>query len=254
MIKAFLSHSSKDKKSYVDIVANWLGKNDIVYDSVTFEHGEETLNEILKDLNQTELFVIFISNNSLESNWVQKEITEAKSKYDDGKIQKIFPIIIDNEITYHDERIPDWLRTYNLKPIRRAKVAARRIQQKLRELSWIKHPQLKKRQQIFIGRNDKLEEFEERIHDFEKNKPTAIMVSGLSGVGRRTFLHKALNKTNIIEPSYKASCIYLDKNVSIEDFILKLNDLGLVDLEDKIAIANYKINPRKENYSWADYV
>ena len=32
MIRAFLSHSSKDKDSYVEIIANYLGKENIVYD------------------------------------------------------------------------------------------------------------------------------------------------------------------------------------------------------------------------------
>ncbi|MCW9026705.1 MAG: hypothetical protein OQJ77_05255, partial [Thiovulaceae bacterium] len=123
---------------------------------------------------------------------------------------------------------------YNLKPIKRAQVAARRIHNKLRELSWSKHPELKKRQNIFVGRNDKQEEFEERIHDFEREKPTVIIASGISGVGRRSFLHRALFKTNITDCPYKPSAIILDRNVSIEDFILKLNDLGLVDLGDDV--------------------
>lgn len=41
MIKAFLSHSSKDKNSYVRNVANWLNKDNIVYDEYTFEEGEK---------------------------------------------------------------------------------------------------------------------------------------------------------------------------------------------------------------------
>ncbi len=42
MIKAFLSHSlSKDKEHYVRNVANWLGKENIIYDEFTFEEGEK---------------------------------------------------------------------------------------------------------------------------------------------------------------------------------------------------------------------
>src|SRR5690606_2028726 len=82
--------------------------------------------------------------------------------------------------------------------------------------------------------NDHQESFEERIHDFDKEKPTTIMVSGFPGVGRRTFLHRALYKTNVTECSNKPSSILLDRNVSIEDFILKINDLGLIDLDKEI--------------------
>ena len=124
MIKAFLSHSSKDKESYVRNVANWLGKENIVYDEFTFEEGEKTLDQIMDGLGESELFVLFISDNALKSKWVKKEITESKRLHDSGKILKILPIIIDNSINHEDKRIPKWLRDdYNLQPIMRAKTA-----------------------------------------------------------------------------------------------------------------------------------
>lgn len=123
MIKAFLSHSSKDKEHYVRNVANWLGKENIIYDEFTFEEGEKTLDQIMEGLGESELFVLFISNSALESEWVKKEITESKKLLDEGKILKIFPIIIDNSINHEDQRIPDWLRKdYNLQPITRARL------------------------------------------------------------------------------------------------------------------------------------
>lgn len=235
MIKAFLSHSSEDKESYIRSVAKWLGKDNVEYDEFTFEEGEISLDEILKGIDRSSLFVIFLSKAALSSDWVKKEIVEAKIRFDDGDLKKIFPIIIDDDLTYEDDRIPDWLKdNYNLKPIKRAQVSAKRIHNKLRELSWAKHPQLRKRNTIFVGRNDHQESFEERVHDFDKEKPTTIIVSGFSGTGRRTFLHRALYKTNITECSNKPSSILLDRNVSIEDFILKINDLGLIDLQDHV--------------------
>ncbi|HFD33230.1 MAG TPA: TIR domain-containing protein [Gammaproteobacteria bacterium] len=246
MIKAFLSHSSKDKDYYVRKVANWLGKDNIIYDEFTFEEGEKPLDEIIKGLEQTEIFVLFLSENALKSDWVIKEICEAKIKLESNDIDKFFPIIIEDGLTYDDPRIPQWLRdNYNLKPIKRAEVAARRIHKKLRELSWSKHPELKKRQNIFVGRNDKQEEFEERIHDFDREKPTVIIASGVSGVGRRTFLSRALFKTNITDSRHKPSAIILDRNVSIEDFILKLNDLGLIDIgKDVLSLASKTIDEK----------
>ena len=80
MIKAFLSHSSTDKENYVRIVAKKLGKQNIHYDEFTFEEGEKTITEIFKGIDQSELFVFFISNESLNSAWVKKEIFTAKNK------------------------------------------------------------------------------------------------------------------------------------------------------------------------------
>jgi len=235
MIRAFLSHSSKDKESYVRQVAKWLGKDNIIYDEFTFEEGGDTLEEILNGLGKTDLFVLFLSSNALNSDWVIREIVEAKRRFNESTIAKIYPIIIEDGLTYQDERIPDWLKeNFVLKPIKTAQVAARRIHNKLRELSWAKHPEAEKKQNLFVGRNSKLEEFEERMHDFGKTKPIAIFASGFSGVGRRTFLHRALHKTNLTELSYKPSAIFLDRSSLIEDFILKLNDLGLVDISDAI--------------------
>jgi hypothetical protein len=99
MIRAFLSHSSSDKEGYVRNVAKWLQKDNIIYDEFTFEEGEQAFDEIIKGLNKTELFVLFLSNSALESKWVQKEILEAKNLFDANQISKIFPIIIEDGIT-----------------------------------------------------------------------------------------------------------------------------------------------------------
>lgn len=247
-MRAFLSHSSKDKTHYVERVADWLGKDNIHYDAWTFEEGERPLDEILRGLDRADIFVIFLSSSALSSEWVIREIVEAENRLEASLIEKVFPIIIEDGLTYEDERIPDWLRdNYNVKPIKRPYVAARRIHNKLRELSWSRHPELKKRQEIFVGRNDKQEEFEVRIHDFDKIKPTVIIASGLPGVGRRTFLQRALNKTNISRSTHNSSAIVLDRNVSIEDFIFKLNDLGLVDLDgDILSLSDASIKAKAE--------
>ena len=61
MVRCFLSHSSKDKKSYVEIVAKHLGFHNCVYDDFTFEEGMQPLEEILKWLDKSDIFVIFLS-------------------------------------------------------------------------------------------------------------------------------------------------------------------------------------------------
>lgn len=248
MIKAFLSHSSKDKESYVRIVANKLKKDmDIIYDEYTFEAGNRTLDEIMKGLDKTELFVLFISENSLQSEWVKKEVLVATDKLG-GRLKQFYPIIIDKKITFEDKRIPEWLqKEYNLKYVSKPTVAAKRIEQKLREISLEKHPKLKKKNNLCIGRNKILDEFEERLDNFEMDKPKCIIATGFLSIGRRTFLKHALEKTDIIEQYYNPNSIYLDTNDSIEDFILKLNDLGFINVNSKLTnllskSQEYKIN------------
>ena len=247
MAKAFLSHSSADKKSYVEIVAKKLRKQDVVYDSFTFEEGERNLDEILKGLDDTDLFVFFISDNALKSPWVQRELLEAESRLSKN-IRKVYPIIIDDKITYKDTRIPQWLREqYNLKLITKTTIAAQRINYRLREISFEKNQDIISNDDNFVGRTDKLREFEQRIYDFDKNKPATIFVSGLSGVGRRTFIKQALCKTNIMDKYFKPLEIILEKDISIEDFILKLNDLGLMDFVDTElhSLSNYTMEEKQ---------
>ena len=240
MIKAFLSHSSNDKDKYVRIVADKLlnkmniVSENIIYDEYTFEIGNKTLSEIMNNLKKTELFVFFISNDSLNSIWVKTEVLTAQEKI--GKrLKQFYPIIIDENITYKDERIPEWLKKeYNLKYVSKPTVAAKRIEQKLREISLEKHPKLKKKNNLCIGRNKILDEFEERIDDFELNKPKCIIASGFLSIGRRTFLKYALGKTDIIDQYYTPNTIYLDTNDSIEDFIFKINDLGFLNIDEKL--------------------
>ena len=249
MIKSFLSHSSKDKKSYVEIVAKKLGTNNCVYDAFTFEEGMQPLDEIVKRIGESKLFVIFISESALQSEWVNIEITNAKKELDRKNINRIFPIIIDENIQYSDKRIPQWLRDeYNLKYVSRPVVAARRILQRLREISWNSHPNLKEKRKIFVGRNTLINSFEERIDDFAKVNPSCIIASGLQSIGRRSLLEHCITKTNICDESYIPSYIYLNSQDSIEDLIVKLFDLGFsknrdlsnllkTSVQDKVKIA-----------------
>ena len=248
MIKAFLSHSSADKERFVRIVADKLkNKMGIHYDEYTFEAGNKTIDEIFIGLEKTDLFVFFIPENSLKTEWVKKEILIATNNLG-GRTKQFYPIIIDNKIKYDDERIPTWLtKEYNLKYVAKPNIVAKRIEQKIREISLMKHPKLMKKNNLCIGRNEILEEFEQRIDDFEKKKPKCIITSGLESIGRRTFLKYALHKTDIISENYVINTIYLTTDDSIEDFIFKINDLGFLNIDHELRDLlsknqEYKIN------------
>ncbi|MCA8214229.1 toll/interleukin-1 receptor domain-containing protein [Burkholderia cepacia] len=229
-MKAFLSHSSADKESYVSIVASRLAVEDFVYDEVTFESGEITLNEIIRGLDETTVFCLFISDKSLDSEWVQQEVDGASIRLKGGSLKSIFPIVIDRNVTHDDPRIPKWLReNYNLRPVPRPVIAARRIQQKLRQASWAKHPKLKERATAFVGRNTQIEAFERRFDDYSRSKPVLSVVGGPPSIGRRTLIVNALRKLALVGPDKDFPVLHLDRHASIEDFILRLLDLGATD-------------------------
>ncbi|EGW40479.1 TIR domain-containing protein [Desulfosporosinus sp. OT] len=107
MINIFLAYCSKDKTLFATILDNlqplskccefWYYNQD---------SDPITMDEIIKTkLPRTDLFVVFITNNSLNSDHIQREIFEAKNLS-----KEICPIIIDNSITANsDARIPEFI-------------------------------------------------------------------------------------------------------------------------------------------------
>lgn len=247
MIRAFLSHSSKDKEWYADIIAKSLSKDKIAYDQITFEEGMMSLDEINHWLSKSCLFVVLLSENSLNSDWVKYELNEAKRLFDTTeKLNMIYPIIIDSRINYKDSRIPEWLKDRNLKLIKSPTIASRRIKQRLREISWKHHPRLKEKESIFFGRNNLVKSIEERIYSLDNEQPFAIVASGLNRIGRKSLIDHTLKKLNVVRESYKAPTIELNTHESIEDFILKLNDLGFTSGIELTDFLSKKVDEKVE--------
>ena len=237
MQKIFLSHSSADKERYVRQVADKLikhfGEERVIFDEITFQEGRKTIEEIDEMLDTTDLFVIFCSNKSLNSEWVQHELFRAGELWNENRLKQICPIIIEPSIKYDDERIPDWMqKNYNLQYISQPTKAARIIQQRMIEVSFEKHPRLKERQEIFVGRNEQISLFEERMDDFEQDKPICVVASGMNDVGRKALLKQCIVKSNIKKISYPFPVLNLNYAESIEDFILKLSDFGFSGNKD----------------------
>lgn len=242
MRRVFLSHSSTDKIGYLRPVIKRLnaqmGKDRFVYDEQTFEEGLKNKELITDWLEKTDLFVFFISDEALESEWVKKEILEAKELELAGELKKIYPIIIDSNITYEDPRIPQWMKEdYNIRYISKPSVAARKIISRMTELSWEMNPGLKEIQQLFVGRNDLMQQLEVRLDSFDKQPPNSLIATGIYNMGRRTFLKRGLDKLNITSESYSLPVIRLDAHQSIEDFILLINDFG----NSNIDISQFKL-------------
>jgi hypothetical protein len=241
MPKVFLSHSSKDK-GYVEIVAQKLGRENIVYDAFTFEEGNKTIDEIYSGLDESDIFVFFISNESLDSEWVRKEINYASTLLSEDKIKRFYPIIIDTT-SFNDKRIPSWIQEYNLRNVSQPKKAAQRIFQKLKLVSWELYPKNKEMDQLFIGRYDLKKAFNERIFDFDKPSPITVIISGFRSVGRRKFLLHSLRDSNKIKKYYTPLTIFLHSRTSIEDFLYAVYDLGYSKEEYKKELLNLMSTP-----------
>jgi len=226
MTKIFLSHSSK-QKGFVEVIANKLGKSNIVFDAWTFEIGNKTLDEIYQGIDSSGIFVYFISNEALSSPWVEKEVNKAEEYLQNGKLRKFLPLLIDSSIKHNDNRIPEWIKEeYNIKYISKPNKCFDLIKQALRLVSWDLYPKKRQADQLFIGRTAQIKQYEERIYDVDKQAPVCIIVSGIFSIGRRKFIKHVLVNSNKIRSYYTPPMISLDRRNSIEDLIIKLFGLG----------------------------
>jgi hypothetical protein len=245
MTKAFLSHSSK-QKGFVEVIAGKLGKANVVYDKWTFESGNKTLDEIYNGLNDSGIFVYFISNEALESDWVKREINQAEEYLKMGKLRRFLPFLIDDKIKHTDPRIPDWIKDeYNIRYISKPTKCYDLIKQAFRLVSWDLYPKRKEADQLFIGRTAQIKQFEERIYNFDISSPIALVVSGMPSMGRRKFIKHVLIHSNKIREQYSAPAITLDRRSSIEDLIVKLYGLGYSRL-DTSHVTNLSIRTQTE--------
>ncbi|RXK07318.1 toll/interleukin-1 receptor domain-containing protein [Halarcobacter bivalviorum] len=249
-MKVFLSHSSSDKEQFAKKIADNLGSF-VIYDEYSFEEGMITFDEITTNLkNNTNLFVILLSDKALNSEWVNKELSIAYNELGNN-IKRIYPIIIDTKIDHTDERIPIWLRqNYNIKPVLKVGKITTLIKRRLRELKWENNTKLELFDNLFVGRNEQSQLVEERVFNIDVHMPNAIFAMGLPKIGKKSFLKYVIKKTQSqYKKSYEFPIIYMDDTKSIEDFILLIDDLdftinriereslSLMTIEEKVEIS-----------------
>jgi len=111
MINIFISCSSKDHvfiKTVIDNMTDLTDKYNLIYFMQPY-NVDTPMELILNRLGEADLFIVFISNNSLDSIFVKAEMEEAVRLSRLGVIKDICSIIIDPEIiAAQDYRIPEY--------------------------------------------------------------------------------------------------------------------------------------------------
>jgi len=222
------------QKDLVLKVYNSLGPSRAIIDQHDFESGLPLLGEIISNMGKADLLVIFLTDDSLNSKWVREEIQIAQSLFDSGKANNILPILADHSINNNDHRIPGWLKSYLLKQLTEPYLISKKIKQKLRELLLENNPNYVDKETLFVGRTKLIDSFEAHLFTVKNTKPSIAIISGIPGVGRRTFLTKALRWVSEIKDNYEPIQLTLESKDSIEDFIIKLQDLDNINASDYI--------------------
>lgn len=184
-MKAFLSHSSKDKY-FVDQVARALGKTQIEYDAQTFEFTLNT-QAIRNALTRADIFILFLSKNSIHSNFVREEERAALEARAKGIIKRCVVFTIDGT-SYRE--LPEWLKEINIvQNLSSPKACARRIESYLVALA----SEEAKASDLYIGRESELKDLRSALAVPRSSTPLAIHLVGHEGIGRRTFLRNSLS-------------------------------------------------------------
>ena len=176
-MKAFLSHSSANK-DYVEIVAKELGRQFCIFDKFSFNSGVEFKQSIENGLDDTNVFVLFVTRESLTSLWVEFEIKEAIYRKIQKQLTHILVLLMDDSIVV--DNLPEWIRRAKAVQVKSPKQAAREIRLQLNELLRAHS------QPLFIGRANEVAEAEAALLSPTGSKPPRFLILvGLPQIGRR---------------------------------------------------------------------
>jgi Flp pilus assembly protein TadD len=182
-MKAFLSHSSKDK-GFVEAVSNMLRPGSFELDSLTFDKGMLNSQSIISSLKRCDLFCLFLSSNSVVSPYVDFETLLGIDFLASGKVGRFLAICLDDEAF---AKASANVRFFNivrkgLEPENTALLIQGHLISAAERSAAYSHP--------FIGREDELVELERQISDHRRPPSRALYISGNFGSGRRTIAQK----------------------------------------------------------------
>lgn len=243
MAKAFLSHSSVDKPVVEQVVEN-LNAAEIHYDALTFENGVTSAQNIFNALGETDIFVLFVSKNSLKSTWVETEISMAEANKAKKIIKSLLVFIID-ETPY--SALPHWIGQFTATRLKSPKIIALKIASRLLELNL----EVGKLEEVYIGRDDTQAALKSMLTAPVEETPVAICASGWHGIGRRTILKKVLSESFPWLPRlppvvhlrdedgapefYRAVLEYSDSRTA-DEWQIVLHDFDSASYEEQIAL------------------
>ena len=222
MIKAFISHSSKQKAFALELVER-LGRDFCIIDCYNFEPAYKTLDEIYRKIDESTVFVLLLSHDSLCSKWVEKEIKHALERLSPDKLNRFWPYIIDDKLNVDD--CPKWMRDdecFNLRKFKSPYILARDIEQKFRKILWSKNKRQHLLDTIMVGRNEDLAKFEDKFHSLLGLNLRSLIISGRDGVGKETFAKQCMQKAGY-SPEIEPYRISTNPNENVENFIIYLN-------------------------------
>jgi hypothetical protein len=225
-IRAFLSHSSKDK-ALISGIYKQLKSAHVHYDEATFEKGETSAAEIFRAMEKTSVFVLFVSSHSVSSKWVQTEMMLAQHYFSAGSIRKILVFLLDDVDV---SEIPDWLKIFIYHKTSSPGVIVTSVRSALFEVALSNNSTLS----LFMGRDKELGTVKEKLSDLTNDAPLALFFAGNDGIGRRTLAKRALRDVHPHLLNFPIEITLGDKDSDIEFYRFLLNEAENLPLLEQI--------------------
>ncbi|MXY42068.1 MAG: TIR domain-containing protein [Rhodospirillaceae bacterium] len=244
-MKAFISHSSKDKE-FVEKMVGELRPGTYELDAHTFDFGLINSAAISESLKRCNLFCLILSEHSFASSYVDFETLLGIEFFARGKIDRFVALCIDDKAF---ASAAENVKYFNVvRKFVTPESAARLIQGQLisaiNAQSKLSHP--------FIGRNEEIAILGRQINDHRRPPSKAVFISGNSGSGRRTiaenffrqyfpqvgriFPRISIGSFSGLEELYREVLKALRPTMSVRDFATRIQSFTIASEEEKLSL------------------
>lgn len=236
--KTFISHSTF-QNDFVSEIVKELGRDYVNVDLHSFEAGEELSEEIAVHVQGSNIFVLLLSDQALDSKWIKQETAIIHEKIIDEDCVVFLPFIIDKMVSIDDSRLDDkklaWTKRYLIAAENSPSIVARIIRRRLKETIWEHEPNIKEKDKLFFGRDNDMSDLRLKLYGSLNTRKRCIIISGLAHVGRKRLIKEFIwRHINDLHEAYDPIRVFLSESDSIDRFVQQLNEI--VRLYDNDAI------------------
>lgn len=236
--KVFISHSSVQDK-LASQIADCIGRDKMHLDIHDFEKGTDIAEEIEKHIDKSTVFVLLLSDEALDSDWVKKEIGIIRLKMLDEEVADFVPVIVDDKVRVEDSRFDEkpfkWTLKYLIKQVLSPKMVARLVMRRLNQQRFNNDKTAREKEKLFFGRDKDMSELKIKLYEDTTNSKRAVIVSGLDHVGRKRLLKEFILQTvSDVHEAYLPIKIVLTDSDGIERLLSQLNEYLQIYTEDEL--------------------
>ena len=227
-MKAFFSYSSNDQ-AIVHAVAGEVGRAFVTIDTAALQTADDLIKSIESAIRDSAMFVYFVSRASLESEWVNFEVDEARYRQSMNRLRKFIVVLLDDRLEAKD--FPEWMRRYVFVKNHAPRPIARVIRGVIDEMVG------EEQSRFFVGRAVETARLQAALVPPDSSSRVAIVtIRGLPGIGRRTLLQRVARDSLFID---RLLTVRIEVGDSVNSITVKLANLvePVVSLEETLEMA-----------------